>query len=466
MPDIQRTRIKDLQSKKGEEVSITGWIDVRRDQGKLIFFDFRDETGTMQGVVLPGSAARDVGERVRPEWVVTVHGNVNERPEKNVQKEKDNGDIELEVLGMEVLSEAETPPFDISTDGTEINEEIRMQYRYLDLRRKRLQKNIRRRSSVNHFLRNTLVERGFTEIETPLLTRSTPEGARDYIVPSRIYPGSFYALPQSPQQYKQLLMVGGFERYFQLARCMRDEDTRGDRQPEFTQLDIECAFCSQEEILSLLEGMYTELVTKLYPEKRITQTPWPRLTYKEAMEKYGTDRPDIRRDVSDTDELGFVWIVDFPLFEEEKSQSGHFLPSHHMFTAPKKEDLSKLTERPEEVRSYQHDLALNGFEVAGGSIRIHNADVQSTIFDLIGFTEKQKQEFSHMLTAFRYGVPPHGGIASGLDRLLAVLENEPSIREVIAFPKTGEGRDLMMNTPSGIDAAQLTELGIEVKKKK
>lgn len=461
---MERTYIKDLGEKIDQEVKINGFIDVRRDHGKLIFIDIRDMSGKVQAVALPNhKEAHELANTIRPEWVVEVLGKVNKRPERMVKAGELNGDIELEILGITILNEAQTPAFDVTSDGHEIGEENRMTYRYLDLRRPRMQKNLRNRHKINTFVRNYLSDRDFIEVETPILTKSTPEGARDYIVPSRIYPGKFYALPQSPQQYKQLLMASGVEKYFQIARCMRDEDTRGDRQPEFTQLDIEISFTDQEEILKLIEGMYSEMIKKLYPHKTITETPWPRIDYDEAMKKYGNDKPDIRKDKNNPDELGFVWVLNFPLFEEE-TVNGHYAPSHHMFTSPKKEDMNKLDTDPGSVKSYQHDLALNGFEIAGGSIRIHNPEIQTKIFDLIGFNEEQKKYFNHMLTAFSYGIPPHGGIASGLDRFVAVLENEPSIREVIAFPKTGEGKDLMMDAPSEISEAQLKELKIKNEK--
>lgn len=461
-----RIYIKDLNKHIDKEVTIKGWVDVRRDQGKMIFFDFRDMSGKVQGVILSGNAdALKVGEKVRPEWVVEVRGKVNKRPEKMINNGQENGDIEIEILEINVLNEAETPVFDIHSDGHEIGEENRLKYRYLDLRRPRLQKNIRNRAKVMKFIRDYLTDEGFIEIETPILTKSSPEGARDYVVPSRVEKGKFYALPQSPQQYKQILMVTGLEKYFQLPKVMRDEDTRGDRQPEFTQLDIEISFASQEEILNLTENMFTKLVKEIYPEKKITKEPWPRLNYDDVMKEYGTDSPDLRKDKNDPNELAFAWVLNFPLFEAEK-EDGHYAPSHHMFTAPKEEDIEKLDKKPGEVRSYQHDMVLNGYEVGGGSVRIHDPKVQEKIFDLIGFNKKQKEKFNHMLTAFKYGVPPHGGIAPGMDRLMMVFENEPNIREVIAFPKTGEGKDLMMNAPSEIDEAQLKELGIKITKDK
>jgi aspartyl-tRNA synthetase len=460
-----RIPIKSLHNHIGSEVTVLGFVDTRRDHGKLIFIDLRDESGVVQMVALPhNESAHKLADSVRPEFVVAVQGKVNKRPEKMVNVDLPNGDIELEITGIEILSQAETPPFDIAGEGRDIGEEHRLAHRYLDLRRPRMQKNIRNRHRALQYVRNFLTDEGFIEIETPILSKSTPEGARDFIVPARLDPGKFYALPQSPQQYKQLLMVAGFEKYFQIARCMRDEDTRGDRQAEFTQLDMEMAFVNQEDILALVERMFSQMVAELYPEKKVSAAPWPRLSYREAIDKHGSDRPDLRRDKNDSDELAFAWVLDFPLFEETK-ENGHFAPSHHMFTMPKEEDIAKLDADPASVRAYQHDLVLNGYEVGGGSIRIHRADIQRKIFDLIGFSEEQKKYFDHMLKAFSYGVPPHGGIAPGVDRLLMILEGEPNIREVIAFPKTGEGRDLMMGAPSTVAQEQLGELSIKINKK-
>jgi len=321
------------------------------------------------------------------------------------------------------------------------------------------------RAQLNLFIRNFLDDKEFNEIETPILTKSTPEGARDYVVPFRRDPGRFYALPQSPQQYKQMLMVAGFRKYFQIVHCMRDEDTRGDRQPEFTQLDIETSFWKQEDIMGLIEAMITQLVQKYFPDKKISTTPWPQLNYHDVMKEHGTDAPDLRKNKEDVNELAFTWVVNFPLFEEDKAGK-HFAPSHHMFTMPREEDLEKLETDPASVKSHQYDLILNGFEVGGGSIRIHNPEIQEKIFSLIGFTDKQRDEFSHMLTAFTFGAPPHGGIALGLDRLFMLLLGEPNIREVIAFPKTGEGEEPMMSSPTDLTSDQLDELGITIQKKK
>jgi aspartyl-tRNA synthetase len=462
----KRTYIKDLASHVGQEVWINGWVDVRRDQGKLIFFDFRDMTGYVQGVVLPKATdAHEVAGKLRPEWVVEVLGFVNKRPEKNIQAEKQNGDIELEILDIRVLNEAETPPFDVTSDGREISEEIRLKYRYLDLRRPRLQKNIRMRDKIISFFRDYMHKHHFVEIETPILMKGTPEGSREYIVPSRLETGKFYALPQSPQQFKQLSMVAGFERYFQIARCMRDEDLRGDRQPEFTQLDFEMSFVEQEDILSFTEPMFIEMVKTLFPEKHISETPFPRITYKESMEKYGNDKPDLRKDKNDPNELAFAWIVDFPMFET--LDDGSIQAAHHPFCSIKDEDVDKFMKGEDlmNIRANSYDLVLNGYELSSGSIRIHKSDMQKKVFELLNISaETQQRKFGHMLEAFKYGAPPHGGFAPGIDRIVMLMMNEPNIREVIPFPKTGEGKDLMMGSPSEVDKKQLDELGLEIKK--
>ncbi len=465
---MKRTYIKDLEKKVGETVTVKGWVDIRRDQGKLIFFDFRDMTGYVQGVVLPNAkSVHEIAAKLRPEWVVEVEGKINARPEKNVQKDKQNGAIELEILKITVLNEAQTPPIDVRSDGREIGEESRLTYRYLDLRRPRLQKNIRDRHAVNMFIRNWLTKEGFAEIETPLLTKSTPEGSRDYIVPSRLENGKFYALPQSPQQYKQLLMVSGFEKYFQFARCMRDEDTRGDRQPEFTQLDLEMSFVDKEDVMAINEKLIIELVQTIAPHKKIQDIPFPRIPYKEAMEKYKSDKPDIRKDKNDPNLLAFAWIVDFPMFE--KADDGKWTFTHNPFSGTKPESYDDLMNKTniEKIMAAQYDITLNGNEIGGGSIRNHRPEALRKVLEIMGFSgEKIEKEYGHMLKAFEMGTPPHGGIAWGMDRIMSILENEPNIREVIAFAKTGEGRDLMMKAPSEVSAEQLRELGIEIKKSK
>lgn len=471
---MQRIHIRELANHIGKTVLVAGWVNIRRDHGKLIFIDLRDETGLIQAVIKPDNAdTHKVAETIRPEWVVEMIGTLNKRPEKMATDEP-NGDIELVVSEINILSEAQTPPFEVNEDTSAIGEDLRFQYRYLDLRTKRMQKNIRVRGQVTKFIRDFLTEENFVEIETPILTKSSPEGARDFVVPSRLHPGEFYALPQAPQQYKQLLMASGFERYFQIARCFRDEDPRADRAyGEFTQIDIEMSFITQEDILDLTERMFTKMIKELFPEKKITKSPWPRLSHKEAQEKYGTDKPDLRKNEKDKDELAFAWTLDFPLFTPQSKEdfyhgsgSAKFAPSHHMFTSPHPDDITLLDSDPGKVRGLQHDLVLNGYEVGGGSIRIHNPEIQTKIFELIGFSDEQKKQFAHMLTAFGYGMPPHGGIAPGLDRLLMVILGEPSLREVIAFPKTGEGRDVLIGAPTDISADQLKELGLEIKKSK
>jgi len=410
-------------------------------------------------------------KKIGNEYVLKIKGIVKERSEKQINTNIPTGKVEIELLEMDILNKAKELPIPIDTPGLDINEDIRLNYRYLDLRRNRMLTNLSMRSKVGGFIRNYLYNLGFLEIETPVLTKSTPEGARDFLVPSRLQNGSFYALPQSPQQYKQLLMVAGVEKYFQLARCFRDEDPRADRAyGEFTQLDLEMSFVEQEDILNLAEDLFTKIVENLFPEKYISVKPWPRLSHKEALEKYGTDKPDLRKNKNDPNEMAFSWTLDFPLFVEQSEEdyfygSGNskFAPSHHMFTAPHPEDVSLLDKDPTKARGLQHDMVLNGYEVGGGSIRIHDSKIQEKIFELIGFSSEQKKEFSHMLEAFTYGVPPHGGIAPGIDRFLMVVQGEPNLREVIAFPMTSGGRTAVMAAPSLVEKKQLDELGITFK---
>ncbi|MEK7558526.1 MAG: aspartate--tRNA ligase [Patescibacteria group bacterium] len=467
---MKRTHIAKLGNEVGNEVRIDGWVSIRRDHGKLIFMDVRDVSGTAQVVVLPNhKEAHDTAQKIRNEWVVEIKGKVNKRPEKMINKDVINGEIELEAMEITVLNESETPPFDLLTDGKEVNEETRLTYRYLDLRRPRLQKNIIIRGKITQFIREYLSKEEFTEMETPILTKSTPEGARDYVVPSRLEKGKFYALPQSPQQYKQLLMVAGLEKYFQIARCMRDEDTRGDRQPEFTQLDLEMSFVSREDVMHLNESLLIELVEKFFSEKKIQEKPFPIITYKEAMDKYGTDSPDLRKDKNNSNILAFCWIVDFPFFSAVGGPASSGKPAwtftHNPFSAPKPEHLEWLMAEKNipEILTSQYDIALNGLEIGGGSVRNHQAKALSKVFEIIGYKKEEiENNFGHMLKALSHGAPPHGGIAWGLDRLFSILLDEPNIREVIAFPKTGEGKDLMMNAPSEISKEQLKELGLKL----
>ncbi len=460
----KRIYIDQLTDKIGAEVRLAGWVNSRRDQGKLIFMDLRDKSGQVQMVALPNNAeVHAIAEKVRPEWVIEIIGKVNKRPEKNINSKILNGDLEIEILSLNVLNEASTLPISIDTPGYEINEEARLRYRYLDLRRERLQKNIRNRYKVMRFIRDHLSKEGFVEVETPILTKSTPEGARDYVVPSRLDPGKFYALPQSPQQYKQLLMVAGLERYFQFARCLRDEDTRGDRQPEFTQLDMEMSFVNRDDVMALNEELLIKIVQTLAPEKKIQQIPFPRITYKEAMEKYGTDRPDMREDKNDPNLLAFCWVIDFPFFE--KTEDGSWTFTHNPFSRaiPEHEAWLMNKEKIGEIITTQYDVALNGFEIGGGSIRNHQPDALKKVFEIMGFAEERiASNFGHMLKALASGAPPHGGIAWGFDRFVTLLYGEPNIREVIAFPKTGEGKDLMMDAPAPIEPKQLAELGLNI----
>lgn len=457
----------DTASKKGEEVVLKGWINARRNMGKIAFLDLRDMKGIVQVVGVPAELDEKSQEelnRVRPEWVVEIKGIVNERGVKQQNPDMPTGMVEVLAKEIKVLNESKTPPFEIDKDTKVINEELRLKYRYLDLRSERVTKNIRMRGKLVKFFRDYMYDNDFLEVETPILMKGTPEGAREYMVPSRLYPGKAFVLPQSPQQFKQLLMISGYERYFQIARCFRDEDQRGDRQPEFTQLDFEMSFVDREDILSFTEEMFIKMVKEIAPEKKISQTPFPRLTWDEAMEKYGTDKPDLRKDKNDPNELAFAWVLDFPMFE--KLEDGSVQAMHHPFCAVKEGEEELLESDPFKVHANAYDLVLNGFELSSGSIRIHEREMQKKIFDLLGIVEEEQQKkFGHILEAFEYGAPPHGGFAPGIDRIAMILAGEPNIREVIAFPKTSDARDLMMDAPSELPDKAYEDVHVQKIKK-
>ena len=573
-----------------QTVTVCGWAQSRRDHGGVIFIDLRDRTGVAQIVADPDeNQAFQTADNSRTEYVLKITGRVRARPQGTVNKDMASGEIEVYANRIEVLNKADALPFQL--DESDVGEAVRLKYRYLDLRRPEMQKTLRLRHAINRGLRRFLEERDFVEIETPILTKSTPEGARDYLVPSRTQPGSFFALPQSPQLFKQMLMVSGFERYYQIARCFRDEDLRADRQPEFTQLDVEMSFVDDEDVLTMMEQMIRELFAEVINVE--LPNPFPRMTYADAVANYGIDRPDLRNplvltEVTDlmpdvefkvfsapakaangrvaalrvpkggelsrqqidayteyvkqygakglayikvnnaatgrdglqspilkfmpdevitavmqrtgaqtgdliffgadkakivNDALGAlrvklgsdldllksawqpVWVVDFPLLEyDEDGKRWHAL--HHPFTSPKPEEIDKLQSHPGEVLSRAYDMVLNGTELGGGSIRIHQSEVQSKVFDILGIGEEEAREkFGFLLDALRYGAPPHGGIAFGLDRLAAMMCGVESIRDVIAFPKTQRASCMLTEAPSEVDAMQLRDLGIRLHKK-
>ena len=452
-----RTYIADTPKSVEQTVVIKGWVQNKRDMGQIAFMDVRDRTGLLQ-VVLGDDIEHP---KLGPEYVVEIEGKIVKRGERYINKKLITGEVEMQVSRIEVLATSDEPPFEIRKSSEGVGEEVRLKYRYMDLRTERMKNNLELRHRTMKFMRDFYDERRFLEIETPTLTKGTPEGAREFLVPSRLHEGDFYVLPQSPQQFKQLLMVAGIDRYFQIVKCYRDEDQRGDRQPEFTQLYVEMSFVDQEDVLSMTEEMLIKLVETVAPEKTITQVPFPRITYAESMEKYGNDKPDLRKNKKDDNELALVWVTDFPMYE--KTENKEMQAMHHPFTSPHPDDVDNLESDPYSVRSVAYDVALNGYEIGGGSIRITDPELQQRIFKVLGMDDEEIQtKFGHIIEAFRYGVPPHGGLAFGLDRLVMLLAGEPNIREVMAFPKTGDARDLMMDAPGEIDPKRLKEANITI----
>jgi aspartyl-tRNA synthetase len=460
------TRIMNLDTVNsvGQTVTLKGWINVRRNMGKLAFLDLRDRSGIVQVVLVPSELTENAKaemDSLRPEDCIAVTGVVNQRGAKQVNPDMPTGSVEVLAKDIEVYNHAKTPPFEVDQDTSAVNEELRLKYRYLDLRTQRMQRNLQVRASMIQSLRNQLIAKGFLEVETPTMVKGTPEGSREYLVPSRLHPGKFYVLPQSPQQFKQLLMVAGVEKYFQVARCYRDEDARGDRQMEFTQLDLEMSFVEQDDVLELVEEIMIQMVKEVAPEKKLTFKKFPRIAYHDSINQYGNDKPDMREDKNDPNELAFCWVVDFPMFEV--GSDGHLTTAHHPFCMINPDDEKLLDKEPLKVRAWSYDLVVNGYEASSGSIRIHKPDMQKRIFDILGMSDEQiQQKFGHMLEAFQFGAPPHGGAAPGLDRLAMILCNEPNIREVVAFPKTGDARDPLMGAPSELPAEQVAEAHIKI----
>ena len=463
---MERVLIGELKEHIGKTITIAGWVDVRRDQGKLVFFDMRDMSSSVQTVVPPKSEAMEIAKTVRQGDVVSMVGEVKQRPEQNVHPDRENGDIELSVSEITVLNESEPMPFDPSEDTSGIGEEARLAYRYLDLRSPRMQRNLRIRSEFVQRCRQFLFEQKFTEIETPILTESTPEGSRDFVVPSRLQPGKFYALPQSPQQYKQLLMIAGMERYFQVARAVRDEDLRADRGFEHSQLDIELSFVDEESVMNLVEKMVTQTVEGM--GYTVKEKSFPRFTYAEAMEQFGADKFDLRTpEEKEQGVLAYAWVHRFPFFE--KTDDGSWTFTHNPFSMPIPEHVEKLRQKEdvENIVAAQYDLVCNGYEAGGGSIRAHDPELLRATYDIMGYSPTETEEkIGHMLKALQYGAPPHGGIALGIERNIMNLTGEEYLREVQAFPMTGGGQTAVMEAPKPLTEEQLAELGIRIDLKK
>lgn len=440
-----------------QQVTLCGWVAARRDHGKLIFIDVRDRYGITQVVFVPSVSkeAHEVAQKLGPEFVIKVTGSVNVRPDKMVNKDLSTGEVELCAEGLEILNSSKVPVFEID-DAVDVSEELRLTYRYLDLRRQKVLQALQMRHQLCAIIHQALDAQGFFEIETPVLTKSTPEGARDFLVPSRMNMGKFFALPQSPQLFKQLLMVSGLDKYYQIVKCFRDENLRADRQPEFTQLDMEMSFVDEEDVFTLTENLFKQIFKEI---KGIDiPVPFPRLPHAQAMEKYSSDKPDLRQE---GEAFAFVWIVDFPMFKFNEDEN-RWESEHHPFTASHPDDEQAMIDgKYDNIRARSYDLVLNGNEIGSGSIRIHKKDMQKKIFDIIGLDANEAQKrFGFLLQAFEYGAPPHAGVAYGIDRLTALLAGMDSIRDTIAFPKTQKGNCLLTDAPSDVDAKQMQELGL------
>ena len=450
-----RIKINDLHEKLvGTSVYVQGWVDTVREHGKLIFFDVRDVSGILQCVVSAKNATLfEEAKKLTRESSIGLTGNISLRPKNTINDKISTGTIEMSVAHLEVYNLC--PPLPFELDSSDVSEDIRLKYRYLDLRRKSMRHNMIFRSRLMKSLRDYMYTQGFNEFETPMLAKSTPEGSRDYVVPSRVHAGKFYALPQSPQLFKQLFMVAGMEKYFQIARCMRDEDLRSDRQPEFTQLDVEMSFINKEDIISLIEG----LIKKLWKELLNVDIPIPfrRMTYADSMKKYNSDKPDLRKETKE--KYSFLWVVDFPSFDYSEEDK-RYVATHHPFTMPNMQDFAKDKFK---ARSEAYDIVLNGVEIGGGSIRIHDSKIQEKVFEVLALSkEEQREKFGFLLDALSFGAPPHGGIALGLDRILQLMLEVESIREVIAFPKNSDARDVMLDCPSDLTKKQLAEAHISL----
>lgn len=463
---MHRTLVKQTTEKVDEKVELLGWVDTKRDHGKLTFIDLRDRTGKVQCV-----GFQKMGE-LTVESVVKIIGTVKKRPERMVNPDLETGTVEVDVDEYEIINKAKELPIPVDTDGRDINEEVRLKYRYLDLRRNRMNRNIKMRSDFTQGLRQALLKRDFVEIETPLLSKATMEGARDFIVPSRFQPGKFYALPQSPQQYKQLLMTAGFERYFQFPHCLRDEDLRADRGFEFTQLDLEMSFVTREDVMQNVEAVVKEAVAKV--GGKLKDQEFPIFTYQEAMEKFGADKFDLRTDEDKKNGvLAFAWVINFPFFKkvdkkdaaEMRDGKSGWTFTHNPFSAPIPEHEEWLLkgENIDQILTSQYDLVCNGLEAGGGSIRAHKSELLRATYKIMGYSDEQiQQSVGHMLEAFEYGTPPHGGIALGLDRYIALLTQEDSIKESMAFPMSSTGRTAIMDAPAPVSEDQLNELHLKV----